>query len=113
MTTPARPELICVWERLFALEDSADDFYEVSMEKYESPLEVDRFDAHRVRVYLNCKALESAAQAVEAKHNPLGMDTPCTCGHALMAHEEADSFHCTVKDCGCQGYERDDPGGFK
>lgn len=107
MTEQARPYLGVVWERSFALEDAADEFYEQALETYSDPFEVDRFDAHIVRIYLNRKQLESHAQAVEAKFDPLGIDSPCaTCGHQLLAHEPSTEHSCSVEDCTCEGFER-------
>lgn len=108
MTERARPYLGVVWERSFALEDAADEFYEQAEATYGSPFEVDRFDAHVVRIYLNRKALESHAESVEARFDPLGVDSQCgACSHQLIAHEPSDDHSCAVDGCPCDGFERD------
>lgn len=107
MTERARPYLGVVWERSFVLEDAADEFYEQAQDRYEEPFEVDRLDAHVVRIYLNRKALESHAQAVEARFDPLGVDAECAaCGHQLISHEPSTDHTCTYVGCKCEGFER-------
>jgi len=63
-----------------------------------------------VRIYLNRKYLDSHAQIVEAKFDPLGVDAECaTCGHQLIAHEPTDDHTCSMDGCDCLGFERTVP----
>lgn len=99
----ARPWLITVWERGFATEDEADDAYDAMMDWLSAPLEVDRFDGHTVRVYLDTKVLESRAQVIEASYTPATLTCPCKCGHIAAVHKGEESL---CEACDCRGYER-------
>lgn len=88
-------------------EDEADEAYEEFCAWIDKPpLEVDRFDAHVVRVYLDKQALESKAQLVESQFEPSTTVTFCACGHVSASHK-GEEASCNVNGCGCRAFVRD------